>query len=81
MYTVCIIQAARDKGIRRSNQKNGGKTFYSPQPGLGTKKTQISQVNTIQYRPEGSTINRWKKATGSNVPLRDYAKKVLADRK
>lgn len=35
----------------------------------------------ILFRNYESTITKWKKAINPDAPLKDYAKKVLADRK
>ena len=44
------IQTVRDKGTRRSNKKNGGKTNYSKTASIRTEKIEISKVNNLNIR-------------------------------
>lgn len=80
-YHHPTTQAARNQDVRGADQENGIKTICFEDAGRVTEENEGVEV-TIQWVSNyESTISRWRKATNSDAPLKDYAKKVLADRK
>ena len=80
-YSNLITKASRKQVLIGANQENVRPAEWAKETGLITKTFEKLIVKRFLFRGMDKTVSRWRKATNSTAPLKDYGKQVLEQQK